>query len=215
MYRDNNYVMAFPLTRSSMRQPLQYPNNQRGAIHRSTTTTARANGLNCRNRRIANIKDEEEEPCATYLFKTPLLNLAQQPRPNRRSGSRPLHREHVLNGRLIPNRIVHNSSSLPESRFLPRGSCPSATVMTPPCQSFKAKALPTHIQVGPDHRVRKTDTPGKRIDLLRDCELFGLLQYDCQVRDPELRESQIECWPVQRLFRRYVFVFVCGRCIVG
>ncbi|KAK1781430.1 hypothetical protein QBC45DRAFT_321324 [Copromyces sp. CBS 386.78] len=79
--------------------------------------------------------------------------------------------------------------------------------MTPPCQSFKAKALPTHIQVGPDHRVRKTtgttETPGQRIDLLRDCsELFGLMQYDCQVRDPELRESQIECWPVQRLFRR-------------
>ncbi|KAK3400652.1 hypothetical protein B0T20DRAFT_505037 [Sordaria brevicollis] len=73
--------------------------------------------------------------------------------------------------------------------------------MTPPCQSFKAKALPTHIQVGPDHRVRKT-ADGRRIDLLRDCELFGLLQYDCQVRDPELRESQIECWPVQRLFRR-------------
>lgn len=75
--------------------------------------------------------------------------------------------------------------------------------MTPPCQSFKAKALPTHIQVGPDHRVRKT-ADGRRIDLLRDCELFGLLQYDCQVRDPELRESQIECWPVQRLFRRYI-----------
>ncbi|CCC12790.1 unnamed protein product [Sordaria macrospora k-hell] len=74
--------------------------------------------------------------------------------------------------------------------------------MTPPCQSFKAKALPTHIQVGPDHRVRKTSS-GERIDLLRDCsELFGLMQYDCQVRDPELRESQIECWPVQRLFRR-------------
>ncbi|KAL0465221.1 hypothetical protein QR685DRAFT_538962 [Neurospora intermedia] len=75
--------------------------------------------------------------------------------------------------------------------------------MTPPCQSFKAKALPTHIQVGPDQRVRKTEGGGRRrIDLLRDCELFGLLQYDCQVRDPELRESQIECWPVQRLFRR-------------
>ncbi|ESA42067.1 hypothetical protein NCU17277 [Neurospora crassa OR74A] len=75
--------------------------------------------------------------------------------------------------------------------------------MTPPCQSFKAKALPTHIQVGPDQRVRKTEDGGRRrIDLLRDCELFGLLQYDCQVRDPELRESQIECWPVQRLFRR-------------
>ncbi|KAK3348422.1 hypothetical protein B0H65DRAFT_175277 [Neurospora tetraspora] len=73
--------------------------------------------------------------------------------------------------------------------------------MTPPCQSFKAKALPQHVQVGPDHRVRKTEN-GRRIDLLRDCELFGLLQYDCQVRDPELRESQIECWPVQRLFRR-------------
>lgn len=80
--------------------------------------------------------------------------------------------------------------------------------MTPPCQSFKAKALPTHIQVGPDHRVRKTSS-GERIDLLRDCsELFGLMQYDCQVRDPELRESQIECWPVQRLFRRYVLFLV-------
>jgi hypothetical protein len=47
------------------------------------------------------------------------------------------------------------------------------------------------------------DAPcGRRIDLVRDCELLELLQYECLVVQPEMRDSPIQCWPIQRLFRR-------------
>ncbi|KAK4460767.1 hypothetical protein QBC42DRAFT_271747 [Cladorrhinum samala] len=72
--------------------------------------------------------------------------------------------------------------------------------MPPPCQSFPASKLPLHVQVGPDHRVRKTSS-GERIDLIRDCELKSLFQYECVVTEPEKPHSPVKCWPVQRLFR--------------
>ncbi|KAK5659010.1 hypothetical protein OQA88_1097 [Cercophora sp. LCS_1] len=73
--------------------------------------------------------------------------------------------------------------------------------MSPPVRSFPAKDLPVEIQVGVTGRVRKTED-GKRIDLVRDCELLELFQYECLVPNPERRDSRIECWPIQRLFRR-------------
>ncbi|KAK3942912.1 hypothetical protein QBC46DRAFT_379067 [Diplogelasinospora grovesii] len=73
--------------------------------------------------------------------------------------------------------------------------------MAPPCQSFPARHLPLHVQVGPDGRKRKTEG-GKKIDLVKDCELLSLVQYECQVFHPELWNSPVGCWPIQRWFRR-------------
>lgn len=73
--------------------------------------------------------------------------------------------------------------------------------MPPPCQAFATKDLPAEVQVGPNGKLRKT-TDGRRIDLLRDCELLELMQYECAVVNPEVRNSPVQCWPVQRLFRR-------------
>ncbi|SPQ26400.1 d7099064-8aa8-4b86-9aeb-8dd72887b2ee [Thermothielavioides terrestris] len=62
--------------------------------------------------------------------------------------------------------------------------------MAPPCQLFPAQKLPSLAQIGPDGKVRKT-ADGRRIDLARDCELFGLVQYECVVPAPELRDSPL------------------------
>ncbi|KAK4222164.1 hypothetical protein QBC38DRAFT_375687 [Podospora fimiseda] len=75
--------------------------------------------------------------------------------------------------------------------------------MSPPCQSFHPSKLPLHVQVGPDHRVRKVDnTQDKQIDLLRDCALKSLVQYECVVTRPEKRNSPVKCYPIERLFRQ-------------
>ncbi|KAL2134498.1 hypothetical protein VTI74DRAFT_11681 [Chaetomium olivicolor] len=73
--------------------------------------------------------------------------------------------------------------------------------MAPPCPAFPARKLPAVAQIGVDGKVRKTEDGG-RIDLARDCELLGLLQYECVVSHPEIANSPVRCWPVQRLFRR-------------
>ncbi|KAK4244860.1 hypothetical protein C7999DRAFT_16923 [Corynascus novoguineensis] len=73
--------------------------------------------------------------------------------------------------------------------------------MAPPCPNFPVRHLSTAAQVNEDGKMRKTDG-GRRIDLARDCELFGLVQYECIVRHPELADSPVQCWPVQRWFRR-------------
>ncbi|KAK3317010.1 hypothetical protein B0H66DRAFT_310261 [Apodospora peruviana] len=72
--------------------------------------------------------------------------------------------------------------------------------MAPTCVTFPAKDVHLHVQVGPDGRVRKTEG-GLLIDLA-DCELFGLVQYECSIDHPEIRDSKVRCWPVQRWFRR-------------
>ncbi|KAK4189678.1 hypothetical protein QBC35DRAFT_492726 [Podospora australis] len=72
--------------------------------------------------------------------------------------------------------------------------------MAPPCQAFPVSKLELHVQVGPDQKVRKTET-GRRIDLAKDCELSEMFQYDCVVANPALRDSPVECWPVRRFFR--------------
>ncbi|KAL1836140.1 hypothetical protein VTJ49DRAFT_5538 [Mycothermus thermophilus] len=73
--------------------------------------------------------------------------------------------------------------------------------MAPPCPSFLSHHLPAAAQVGPDGKARKTEG-GRPIDLARDCELFGFAQYVCVVSRPELPDSPVQCWPVQRWFRR-------------
>ncbi|KAK1754051.1 hypothetical protein QBC47DRAFT_385491 [Echria macrotheca] len=72
--------------------------------------------------------------------------------------------------------------------------------MAPPCQSFPAKDLPSAVQTTPTGKLRKTDD-GKRINLDR-CDLMKLFQYECAIKHPDVPNSPIQCWPVQRLFRR-------------
>lgn len=81
-----------------------------------------------------------------------------------------------------------------------------AAAMAPPCPNFPAQHLSAAAQIDADGKVRKTED-GRRIDLARDCELFGLAQYECIVRHPELVDSPVQCWPVQRWFRRWVLRF--------
>ncbi|KAI1290624.1 hypothetical protein F5Y03DRAFT_388744 [Xylaria venustula] len=71
--------------------------------------------------------------------------------------------------------------------------------MAPPCRVFKASDLPSEIQLD-DGKRRKTDN-GKKIDLSA-CELLSMVQYECQIDNPDRRESPVRCWPVQRWFRR-------------
>ena len=75
--------------------------------------------------------------------------------------------------------------------------------MPPLCQSFPANDLPQAVQLNWNGRLRKTEDV-QRIDLFKDCELLGLVQYECLVSRPEVPESPIQCWPIQRLFRRGV-----------
>lgn len=73
--------------------------------------------------------------------------------------------------------------------------------MAPPCPNFPTRQLTAAAQIGADGKIRKT-ADGRRIDLAKDCELFGLVQYECIVQQPALVDSPVQCWPVQRWFRR-------------
>ncbi|KAK3903595.1 hypothetical protein C8A05DRAFT_14454 [Staphylotrichum tortipilum] len=73
--------------------------------------------------------------------------------------------------------------------------------MAPPCPNFPTRRLSSAAQLDADGKVRKT-ADGRRIDLARDCELLGLVQYECLVQRPESVDSPVQCWPVQRWFRR-------------
>lgn len=75
--------------------------------------------------------------------------------------------------------------------------------MTPPVHSFPAVDLPLQVQLDATGRVRKSEN-GQPISLT-GCELLSLVQYDCSVDHPEIRNSPVRCWPVQRWFRRYEF----------
>lgn len=109
------------------------------------------------------------------------------------------------------SRRARETQRPPPPRFAPRAPLASsssshpgrAVAMAPPCQGFPVKHLPARAQIGADGKVRKTEDGG-RIDLARDCELLGLLQYDCVVERPEFSDSPVTCWPVQRWFRRWV-----------
>ncbi|KAI1331640.1 hypothetical protein F5Y16DRAFT_239984 [Xylariaceae sp. FL0255] len=68
--------------------------------------------------------------------------------------------------------------------------------MTPPCRVFSASQLPKEIQLD-EGKKRK----GRAIDLSA-CELLSMVQYDCQIDNPEMNNSPVRCWPVQRWFRR-------------
>ncbi|KAI0842350.1 hypothetical protein F5Y06DRAFT_257392 [Hypoxylon sp. FL0890] len=68
--------------------------------------------------------------------------------------------------------------------------------MAPPCRVFPASQLESEIQVN-GGKLRK----GGPIDLSA-CELFAMVQYECQIDRPEISNSPVRCWPIQRWFRR-------------
>lgn len=106
-------------------------------------------------------------------------------------------------------------------------------VMTPPCYTFPAAELTERVQLDVQGRQRKmkpspstttqqtdkntveengkstSSSGGSRhqgIDLARECTLLSqMVQYSCAVMHPEMRDSPVRCWPVQRMFRRWVF----------
>ncbi|KAI0155394.1 hypothetical protein GGR52DRAFT_577344 [Hypoxylon sp. FL1284] len=65
--------------------------------------------------------------------------------------------------------------------------------MAPACHVFPSSELEAQVQVAGDGRVRK----GGRIDLSA-CELFSIVQYECQIDRPDISDSPVRCWPVQR-----------------
>ena len=72
--------------------------------------------------------------------------------------------------------------------------------MTPPCVSFPASELPARVLEDGRGRRRKLDGGARTVDLSA-CELLQMLQYKCQVRRPLTRDSPVECFAVDRLFR--------------
>ncbi|KAI1079834.1 hypothetical protein F5B20DRAFT_542597 [Whalleya microplaca] len=73
--------------------------------------------------------------------------------------------------------------------------------MTPPCRVFPASQLETEIQTNEFGKRRKAQGGGRRIDLSA-CELLSLVQHDCVIDRPEISNSPVYCWPVQRWYRR-------------
>lgn len=69
--------------------------------------------------------------------------------------------------------------------------------MSPPTELFPASELEWRIQGLPNGRRRK----GTKLDL-KECELMELVQYDCVLGAK--RNSPVRCFPVERLFRKYV-----------
>lgn len=126
----------------------------------------------------------------THLFQSRFLNLRQY---------------------TTSYRGIHDQTVASKSRNSEVGRAP----MTPPCQSFPASELPARVQNDVHGRRRKHDTINgsptpHRVDLAA-CELLQMLQYKCQVQNPVLRSSPVQCFPVQRLFRRYVSVMWNGK----
>lgn len=72
--------------------------------------------------------------------------------------------------------------------------------MTPPCKIFKAGELESAVQTGVTGRKRKTEG-GQNVDISQ-CPLFSMVQYDCQIERPDLPHSPVQCFEVQRWFRK-------------
>lgn len=77
---------------------------------------------------------------------------------------------------------------------------PGPKKMTPPCKIFKAGELESAVQTGVTGRKRKTEG-GQNVDISQ-CPLFSMVQYDCQIERPDLPHSPVQCFEVQRWFRK-------------
>lgn len=73
--------------------------------------------------------------------------------------------------------------------------------MSPPCYVFQASQLPAKVQEDVRGKKRKLEAGTQRIDLSA-CELFGMVQYHCDVQRPATRESLVQCFAVDRFFRK-------------
>lgn len=69
--------------------------------------------------------------------------------------------------------------------------------MAPPVELFPASSLKYHSQANLAGKKRK-DFDGD----LKRCELFDMLQYDCKVEEPRDRKAEVQCWPIERFFRK-------------
>ncbi|KAL0930236.1 uncharacterized protein CTRU02_215056 [Colletotrichum truncatum] len=72
--------------------------------------------------------------------------------------------------------------------------------MTPPCVTFDVSELPRHVQADLKGKKRKLEG-GADVDLSK-CVLRAMTQFRCIVQNPEVRDSPVGCWPIQRFFRQ-------------
>ncbi|KAH7148953.1 hypothetical protein EDB81DRAFT_481713 [Dactylonectria macrodidyma] len=70
-----------------------------------------------------------------------------------------------------------------------------------PCQVFPASELPDRVQTDLKGRKRKLES-GERSVELNGCELFEMLQYKCEIKEPVKWDSTVQCHTVDRLFRK-------------
>lgn len=70
-----------------------------------------------------------------------------------------------------------------------------------PCQVFHASELPERVQINLNGRKRKLDQGAKNVEL-DGCELLEMLQYKCEIKEPVKWDSPVQCFAVERLFRK-------------
>ncbi|KAI5462727.1 hypothetical protein BGZ63DRAFT_423953 [Mariannaea sp. PMI_226] len=70
-----------------------------------------------------------------------------------------------------------------------------------PCQVFHASELPDRVQSDLKGRKRKLQAGERNVDL-SGCELLEMLQYKCEIKEPVKWDSPVQCYAVDRLFRK-------------
>lgn len=70
-----------------------------------------------------------------------------------------------------------------------------------PCQVFHASELPERVQTDLKGRKRKLEVGVRSVDLA-GCELLEMLQYKCEIKEPVKWDSPVQCYAVDRLFRK-------------
>ncbi|KAI8718618.1 hypothetical protein NCS52_00641100 [Fusarium sp. LHS14.1] len=70
-----------------------------------------------------------------------------------------------------------------------------------PCQVFHASELPERVQTDLKDRKRKLESGVRNVDLT-GCELLEMLQYKCEIKEPVKWDSPVQCYAVDRLFRK-------------
>ncbi|KAI1009204.1 hypothetical protein LB504_003706 [Fusarium proliferatum] len=70
-----------------------------------------------------------------------------------------------------------------------------------PCQVFHASELPERVQTNLGGRKRKLDRGTNNVEL-SGCELVEMLQYKCEIKEPVKPDSPVQCFAIERLFRK-------------
>lgn len=123
---------------------------------------------------------------STHLFQTRLFNLTQQPRPGYG-----LHLNRVKGG-FARDVVRLVTDCRPVIDRLKMGY---------PCQVFHASELPERVQTDLKGRKRKLESGVRNVDLT-GCELLEMLQYKCEIKEPVKWDSPVQCYAVDRLFRK-------------